>query len=67
MTAKITIEVEGQECVIFCLDEFQIQQDRDISPVYTDDWGKIRAFVENPANPGVKVVFSGRRYDPSKT
>lgn len=62
MIVKLTVEVEGRNPVVFRLDEFQMWQNRDLIPMYDpDDFGRIKTFVENPANPGVKVTINGKK------
>jgi hypothetical protein len=61
--AKITIEEEGLQTVVFHLDEFQMEQTRDFIHDYDSDGKKIN-IRENPANPGVMVHIRGRQVKP---
>jgi hypothetical protein len=61
--AKITIEQEGLQAVIFNVDEFQMEQTRDFIHDYDSEGKKINV-RENPANPGVMVRISGRQVKP---
>lgn len=59
---KVKVTIEGPEMpapVVFELDEFNMEQTRDLICDYDTD-GRPINHRENPANPGVMVFIKGR-------